>query len=200
MNSFNSNNKRVNQQGLPTPPVEMDRDVEDDFAIIEYLEDNVCLSKNDGAKVQRATRLQKPGVGIGLLIKPCTRVFVKSGHQSVGKFQITDIVQGGGVWDTGQIQVYDCIVAVAATPDQAMVVHEDIDHVHDAILGLEGTDLILQVEKHSSLSLINVNCTRKVVRPESINAQDQGVVVKEVEVEKIVEVVKIVEVEKIVEV
>jgi predicted component of viral defense system (DUF524 family) len=45
MISLNSNNKRVNQQGLPTPPVEMDRDVEDDFAIIEYLEENACLSE-----------------------------------------------------------------------------------------------------------------------------------------------------------
>ena len=156
------------QRSAPIP-VAPDREVEDAVAILEWLEDEACLSKKDGAKVQRAAPLQKPGVGVGMLIKKCNRSFVKSGHQSVGKFQIMDVVQGGGAWNTRQIEVHDCIVAVAASPDQDMVVYEDIDLVHDAILGLEGTDLIFQVEKHSNLSLINVKCTRTLLRPQSSN-------------------------------
>ena len=52
---------------------------------------------------------------------------------------------------------------------------EDIDLVHDAKLGLEGKDLIFQVEKHSNLSLVNVKCTRTLVRPRSCNGEDQGI-------------------------
>ena len=156
------------QRSAPVP-VAPDREMEDGVAILEWLEDEACLSKKDGAKVQRAAPLQRPGVGVGMLIKKCNRSFVKSGQQSVGKFQIMDVVQGGGAWNTRQIEVHDCIVAVAASPDQDMVVYEDIDLVHDAILGLEGTDLIFQVEKHSNLSLINVKCTRTLMRPPSSN-------------------------------
>lgn len=103
-------------------------------------------------------------VGVGMTIK------VSNSPDSTfnNKFVVMAIAKDGGAYDCGQIQVGDMIVGVAETTNSPIRVPQSLDQVHDWLLGADGTEVIMQIEKgaksHMPGAYITVSCLRKWVQ------------------------------------
>ena len=82
---------------------------------------------------------------------------------------VVDIAEGGGAYQSGQMEKGDMILGIASTPDAPIRVVQTLDQAHDWLLGAEGTRVVVQIEKANG-QLLTVPCTR--IRVE--NSQNPG--------------------------
>ena len=92
---------------------------------ISELEPKIELSKRQGAQ-RAAPEIQfssrplpaetlvdtRPVVGVGMMIK----------DEGPGRMRVTQVARGGGAANSGQVNVGDLIVGIAATPDEPLQV------------------------------------------------------------------------------
>lgn len=102
-------------------------------------------------------------VGVGMTIKTST----SSNPKFNGKIMVMAIAPEGGAFDCGQIDVGDMIVGVGASRDHPIRVARSLDEVHDWLLGVEGSEVVLQIEKGSSGKILTATCVRKWVENSS---------------------------------
>jgi hypothetical protein len=104
-------------------------------------------------------------VGLGMTIKT---------NVKLNKMVVTDIAAGGGACQSGQIEKGDMILGVASTPDAPIRVAQTLDQVHDWLLGPEGTQLVVQIEKANG-QFVTVQCTRiRVENSENLALHDHS--------------------------
>ena len=89
-------------------------------------------------------------VGLGMRIEA---------NAKLKKVDVADLAAGGRAYQSGQIEKGDVILGVASTPDAAIRAAQTLDQVHDWLLGAEGTQVVVQIEKANG-QLLTVTCTR----------------------------------------
>ena len=89
-------------------------------------------------------------VGLGMRIET---------NAKLNKVVVADLAAEGGAYQSRQIEKGDVILGVASTPGAPIRAAQTLDQVHDWLLGAEGTQVVLQIQKANGL-LLTVTCTR----------------------------------------